>query len=332
MKIFNNYPLKNKNTFQIEYNAQNFIVIEHPEELLNIHKTIFSKSYYILGSGSNTLFLKVPQNIVHLQFKGIEIVNEDKNHVFVKVMAGEEWDNFVEYCVQHNWGGLENLSLIPGTAGAAPVQNVGAYGIEVKDALVELCAFNIKTGQFVIFNNKDCQFEYRNSFFKKHPQQWIIIHTTYKLTKNNHRFCLTYGNLQELIDINKTNLQEIRNTIINIRQAKLPDYKVFGNAGSFFKNPVVDSYKLSELKITFPQLPYYSIDDNNFKIPAAWLIEQAGLKNYRKGDVGTYLNQPLVIVNYGNATAQEIYDFSQLIIETIYQKFNIKLEIEVNIV
>ncbi len=247
-------------------------------------------------------------------------------------MAGKEWDSFVEYCVQHNWGGLENLTLIPGTTGAAPVQKVGAYAIEVKNALVELCAFNIKTNQFVIFNNKDCQFEYRNSFFKKHTQQWIIVHTTYTLTKNNHRFFLTYGNLQELIDINKTNLQEIRDTIINIRQAKLPDYKLFRNAGSFFKNPVVDSYKLSELKITFSQLPYYAIDDNYFKIPAAWPIEQAWFKNYRKGNVGTYFNQPLVIVNYSNTTSQETYDFSQFIIETIYQKFDIKLEIEVNIV
>jgi len=331
MKKFLNYPLENIHTFKVKGIIPQYIELESNNEIDIFFKSKFS-NYYILGGGSNVLFLNIPEIIIKLSTKGIKVIDENNDYVFVSAKAGEIWDDFVNYCVNRNWGGLENLSLIPGTVGASPIQNIGAHGVEIKDSFYKLTAVNLLNGQIKDFYKEECNFSYRDSYFKKNKnEKWLILEVVFKLTKNNHNYCLTYGDLKKEFANKEVSLKAIRETIIKRRQAKLPDPAILGNAGSFFKNPFITFQQLENIKNTFPDVPFFQ-EGQLYKIPAAWLIEKAGLKGLRKGNTGTYHLQPLVIVNYGEATAKEILYFSEYIVESVFNKFNIKLEREVNVI
>ncbi len=325
--------MKHLHTFGTDVYAPNLLVIENDDDLVKLLNDGFlQKDYYILGGGSNVLFLRVPEYVIVIRIKGIGVVDENEHFVWVRAKAGEIWDNFVGYCVEQNWGGLENLSLIPGTVGASPIQNIGAYGVEVKDTIQIVDAINLITFEKRKFTNNDCCFSYRNSYFKSSDEKWLITEVLFKLTKKNHRFVLNYGNLINELTGHTISLSTVRQRIIDIRKKKLPEPQLLGNAGSFFKNPIVDASVFNDLLPCYPDMPFFRTEDNKIKIPAAWLIEKAGLKGYRVGDTGTYPMQPLVIVNYGKATPQDIYHFSEIIVNKVFDKFKVKLEREVNVV
>lgn len=343
MQVHENYSLKKYNTFGIDATAKYFTTFSSAdtlEELLDRNKNIPSKM--ILGGGSNVLFTKDYDGLVlKNEVSGIKIVSEDEEFVFIKSGAGEVWHNFVMYCISNSFSGVENLSLIPGSVGASPMQNIGAYGVEIKDVFYELEAFYLEEKIIQKFSAKDCGFGYRESVFKKkYKNQFAILTVTYRLRKNPE-FNITYGAIEdELKKMNVENLsvKDISDAVIRIRTSKLPDPKVIGNAGSFFKNPVIGSHELHELhesrqlqRFTDGKVPSYKSDENHFKIPAGWLIEQCGWKGFRKGDAGCYDKQALVLVNYGNATGKEIYNLSEEIKISVKEKFGIELEREVNI-
>ena len=334
MQIQENISLKNYNTFGIDVKAKQFIEItslKDLKELLSIHK-----DFFILGGGSNLLLTKdIEKLVVHLNLKGIEIVREAENDIFVKVQAGENWHEFVLWCLDHDLGGVENMSLIPGNVGTAPIQNIGAYGIELKDSMFELEALEIKTGDVKIFKNQDCDFDYRNSVFKsKFKGRYIIINVTFKLTKQQHQLNSSYGAIQSELEknsIENPTIKDISKAVIAIRQSKLPDPKELGNSGSFFKNPVILTHQFRQLQHAFPDVPHYIVSETEVKVPAGWLVEQCGFKGKRYGDAGVHKNQALVLVNYGQATGKEIFELSKEIQEKVLEKFNVSLEAEVNI-
>lgn len=328
------------NTFKINVQAKlfaQFSTIEILEELLS-NQQINNQSLLVLGGGSNILFTKDFDGIVlKNELKGIELVHEDANHYYVKAAAGENWHSFVMHCVQHNYAGIENLSLIPGNVGASPIQNIGAYGVEIKDIFYSLEAYHIHENKMVQFSLQDCAFGYRDSVFKsKFKNQFIIISVTYRLHKQPF-LNTSYGAIeQELtqMGIQQLTIQAIAQAVINIRSAKLPNPTEIGNAGSFFKNPTIAASQLEILKNSFPNIPNYPSQHNHetvYKIAAGWLIEQCGWKGYRKNDAGCYNKQALVLVNYQNASGKEVYDLSEAIIQSVQNKFNITLEREVNI-
>lgn len=336
MKLFENISLKHYNTFGIDAIAKNFIEISSYNDLIEIVKSniLQNKNYYILGGGSNVLIIDDYDGVVlHPTFKGIEVKEKTDDFVFLKVYAGEVWDDFVDFCVKNNFGGIENLSLIPGNCGAAPVQNVGAFGVEIKDCIESVEMFNVLTGEFKTISKSDCQFGYRTSVFKNlYKHSWIISSTIYKLTVANHKHITHYGNLnEELKNFDEINLESIRKTVINIRTIKLPNPKEIGNAGSFFKNPIVLAKLANEIKSKFPDAPTYPISDNETKLAAGWLIEKCGWKGVKVGNVGVHNKQALVLVNYGNAKGNEIINLSKKIIESVFEKFGVKLEMEVNL-
>ena len=336
MQIQENISLKNYNTFGIEVKANQFIEINSSDKL---HALIaVNKDFFILSGGSNLLLTKdIEKLVIHLNTKGIEILTEvqNKNEVFVKVSAGENWHEFVLWCIDHDFGGIENMSLIPGNVGTSPIQNIGAYGIELKDTMYELEALEVATGALKTFSNAECEFGYRNSVFKNQLKgQFIITTVTFKLTKNKHQLNSSYGAIQ--LELEKNNIQnptikDISNAVIAIRQSKLPDPKELGNSGSFFKNPVILKHQFRQLQHKFPDVPHYIISDTEVKVPAGWLVEQCGFKGKRFGDAGVHKNQALVLVNYGSATGKEIFELSKLIQKTVFEKFDIALEAEVNI-
>jgi len=337
MQVHQKYSLKKYNTFGIDAIAKYFATFSSADtlgELLNNNKNVPSKM--ILGGGSNVLFTKDYDGLVlKNEVSGIQIISEDDEFVFIKAGAGEVWHRFVIYCISNNFCGVENLSLIPGNVGASPMQNIGAYGVEIKDVFYELEAFHLEENVIQKFSAKDCGFGYRESVFKKkYKNQFAILTVTYRLRKNPE-FNITYGAIEdELKKMNVENLsvKDISDAVIRIRTSKLPDPKVIGNAGSFFKNPVIGSHELHELqRFTDRKVPSYKSDENNFKIPAGWLIEQCGWKGFRKGDAGCYDKQALVLVNYGNATGKGVYDLSEEIKISVKEKFGIDLEREVNI-
>lgn len=340
MQVQENYSLRKYNTFGLPTIAKYFATFfseEKLKECLEENKSILSKM--ILGGGSNILFTKDFDGMVlKNEISGINIINEDDEFVYINAGAGLKWHRFAMFCVNHNFGGVENLSLIPGNVGASPMQNIGAYGVEIKDVFYELEAFHLKEKVKQKFSVKDCEFGYRESVFKnKYKDQFAILNVTYRL-KKKPVFNISYGAIET--ELQKKNVKElsvksISDAVISIRSSKLPDPKIIGNAGSFFKNPIIGSQELHEL-IEFKQLPdrrvpFYKIDEENFKIPAGWLIEQCGWKGFRKGEVGCYDKQALVLVNYGNATGKEIYNLSEEIKISVQEKFNIELEREVNI-
>ena len=335
MNIKENISLKEYNTFGIAVNAKRFISVDSVYQLQQLLKV--EKDLFLISGGSNMLLTKdIEKLVVHIDIKGISIDNEDENTACITVNAGENWHEFVLWCVSENYGGIENLSLIPGNVGTCPIQNIGAYGVEVKDTITKVEAVEIKTGKLVQFSNEDCNFGYRNSIFKNEVKgKYIITSVSFKLTKSNHNLNSSYGAINtELIakNITKPSLKDISEAVIAIRKSKLPDPKEIGNSGSFFKNPVIATTQFLELQKDFPTIPSYKISDTEVKVPAGWLIEQAGFKGKRFGNYGVHEKQALVLVNYGNATGKEIYQLAEKIKDTILSQFDIPLEIEVNII
>ncbi|MDP3352385.1 MAG: UDP-N-acetylmuramate dehydrogenase [Flavobacteriaceae bacterium] len=334
MNIQHNISLKPFNTFGINAIAQQFVEINSISELEEVIKK--KPSFFILGGGSNILFTQeIIPFVIKLNLKGIDILNYSNDDVFIKVHAGEDWHSFVLWCINNNFGGLENLSLIPGNAGAAPIQNIGAYGVEVKDVIEEVETLEINTLHQHLFKNSDCQFAYRNSIFKKELKgKHIITSVMFKLSNKNHTLNFEYGAISEELSskgITNPTIKDISEAVISIRESKLPNPKVIGNGGSFFKNPVTSISHFKELQIKYPSIPHYPISENEVKIPAGWLIEQAGFKGIKKGNTGVHSKQALVLVNYGNAKGIEILELAAEIQDSILKIFNISLEIEVNI-
>lgn len=333
--IRENYSLKAFNTFGIDQNAEYFAEIQTNDELIAILKSEQwqNKPYLILGGGSNILLCgDIKGLVIKINTKGIEhkISNND---VFVTAQAGEIWHDFVCKCVQNNWGGIENLSLIPGCVGASPIQNIGAYGVEVKDVIHNVEVLNIHTLTIENFNNSDCKFGYRESVFKnEYKGKYIVTSVTYKLTKNPS-INSSYGAINDILlrkNISNPTIADISNAIIEIRQSKLPDPKVIGNAGSFFKNPEVEEIVYSKIKESYPDVPSFQGTNNLIKVPAGWLIEKAGWKGRTFENYGVHKNQALVLVNYGNAKGIDIKNLASEIQNDVFIKFGIKLQNEVN--
>ena len=330
--------LKPYNTFGISALASQFIEISsvgHLKELIQ-NKSIEKGTCLILGGGSNILFTGDYQGIVlKNNIKGIHLLKENEDHVWIKVAGGEVWHDFVMYAIKNNWGGIENLSLIPGTVGAAPMQNIGAYGVEIKETFESLEAVDMVTGELITFNNSECKFGYRDSIFKNEVKgKYFITSVLFRLNKNPV-MNTSYGDIQNLLHewkITDPSINDVSKAVISIRQSKLPDPAVIGNAGSFFKNPVIDISHLESLKVTNPAIKFFTVPGNKVKIPAGWLIEQAGWKGKRMGNVGIHEKQALVLVNYGNGTGQELIDLAYSVIDSIDANFGIKLSPEVNIV
>ncbi|CAM3657603.1 UDP-N-acetylmuramate dehydrogenase [Flavobacterium gelidilacus] len=335
MNFQSNFQLKEYNTFGISAQAKEFIAVSNTTELASVLKT--NQDIFVLGGGSNMLLTQnIEKLVVHVNLKGIEIVNEDENFAWIKAQAGENWHEFVLWCIEHNFGGIENLSLIPGNVGTTPIQNIGAYGVEIKDTFDSCTAMKIDNQSIKSFDKATCKFGYRESVFKNElKNQYIITDVTFKLTKTNHKINTSYGAIDtELEKNNITNptLKEISNAVISIRQSKLPNPKELGNSGSFFKNPIILKADYDKAKQNHPEMPHYVVSETEVKVPAGWLIEQAGFKGKRFGDAGIHKNQALVLVNYGNATGQEILAVSRNIQDTIFKKFGIQIQAEVNVI
>lgn len=338
MKLLENISLKKLNTFGIDASCRYYLDINSIEDIKEYiqDKTLKGYKRLVLGGGSNLLFTKSFDGIVlKNNLKGIEIIKEDADHVYLKSAAGEIWHNFVLNSIDKGLGGIENLSLIPGCVGASPMQNIGAYGVEIKDTFHELEAINFDDGTIHKFNAKDCEFGYRESVFKhKLKDRFIICNVTFKLSKHPI-FNTSYGAIeQELqnMQVKELSLQAISNAVCAIRSSKLPNPAEIGNAGSFFKNPVIDAQKFEALKHLFPSIVGYKNNEKEVKLAAGWLIEQCGWKGFRSGDAGVHKNQALVLVNYKDATGDEIFLLSEKIIESVLLKFGVSLEREVNII
>lgn len=336
MQIEHNIALKPFNTFGIDVFAKHYISVKSISELKKVLSLNKYPEFFILGGGSNMLLTKdVEALVIHINLKGITILSQTEDFVLVQANAGENWHEFVLWCLNKDFGGLENMSLIPGNVGTAPIQNIGAYGIELKDSFVSCDALNIETKTIKTFNKEDCQFDYRNSVFKQQEKgKYIICNVTFKLSKNKHTLHTSYGSISEQLTemkIEQPTIQDVSNAVIKIRQSKLPDPKKIGNSGSFFKNPVISKKSYLKLKENFQDIPGYPVSETEIKVPAGWLIEKAGFKGKQFGNYGVHKNQALVLVNYGNAKGSDILGLSKLIQNTIITIFNISIEAEVNI-
>lgn len=341
MQIQENISLKPYNTFGLDVKAKLFSAFRNTAELSELLSITSREPNLILGGGSNILFTKSFDGLVlKNDIRGIEKVKEDNEYVYVNAGAGENWHQFVLYCIKNNWAGVENLSLIPGNIGASPMQNIGAYGVEIKEVFHELKAFHIQERTNYTFTLKDCEFGYRESVFKrKYKNEFVILNVTYRLSKIP-KFNISYGAIEhelEKMRLENLSIAAISKAVINIRSSKLPDPAQIGNAGSFFKNPSVGKEKFEGLKNEFPGIVGYENADHTTKLAAGWLIENSGpqpfisWKGYRHGDAGVHSKQALVLVNYGNANGNEIYDLSERIIQSVFKKFGVLLEREVNI-
>ena len=337
MEIESNFSLKKYNTFGIEAKASQFVAVHSVTELKSVLENNKTQKKFILGGGSNMLLTKdIDALVIHIDLKGKKIIKENNDFVWVEGQAGESWHEFVLWTIDQNFGGLENMSLIPGNVGTTPVQNIGAYGTEIKDTFASCEAMTIESQEMRTFTKEECRFGYRESIFKNEAKnQYVITSVVFKLTKINHKINTSYGDISsELAKNNITipTLKDISNAIIAIRQSKLPDPKVIGNAGSFFKNPSISREQFLEVQEKYPEMPNYPNADL-VKIPAGWLIEQCGWKGKQIGNVASHELQSLVIVNKtGRASGKEIFDFSTMIIESVKEKFGIELEREVNII
>ena len=337
MELLNNFSLKNFNTFGIEAKAKQFVAVQSIQDLRTILEENKSNKKFILGGGSNMLLTKdIEALVIHVDLKGKKVVKEDEDFVWVESQAGENWHEFVLWTIDQNFGGLENMSLIPGNVGTTPVQNIGAYGTEIKDTFVSCEAMAIENQETKTFTNQECHFGYRESIFKNEAKdQYIITSVIFKLTKRNHKINTSYGDIMgELTKNNIVNptLKDVSNAVIAIRKSKLPDPKELGNSGSFFKNPILLKSDFEKIHQKFPEMKYYEVSASEVKVPAGWLIEQAGLKGKRFGNAGIHKNQALVLVNYGGATGKEILEVSKHVQETILKTFGIAIEAEVNII
>jgi UDP-N-acetylmuramate dehydrogenase len=336
MLIEENKSLKNHNTFGIDSYARYFVSVETVDALKQALSAKPTSKLFVLGGGSNMLLTNnLDAFVLHINLKGIEVIQQNDDEVWVKAMAGENWHNFVQYCIKNDFGGLENLSLIPGNVGTAPIQNIGAYGVELKDTFVSCEALEIETLKERTFTKAECRFGYRNSIFKNEAKgKYIITSVTFRLTKRDHKTSISYGDIQHYLserNIDQPTIKNISEAVIAIRQSKLPDPNVLGNSGSFFKNPVVDTETFHEFRRKFPKAPFYEISPTEFKIPAGWLIENAGFKGKRFGDAGVHKNQALVLVNYGNATGAEIWQLAMDIQKKVKETTGIFIEPEVNV-
>jgi UDP-N-acetylmuramate dehydrogenase len=335
MQLTRNFSLKPYNTFGINVMAKYFAAFTNTTTLAEILENK-SQHKLILGGGSNVLFTKNYDGLVlKNEIAGIEKINEDNVHVYIRAGAGVGWHEFVLYCINNNFAGVENLSLIPGSVGASPMQNIGAYGVEIKDVFYELEAYNIEEKKLVTFSKSDCAFGYRESIFKnKYKGQFVITSVTFQLNKIP-KYNTSYGAIEtelEKMSVQLLSIKAISDAVINIRQSKLPDPKIIGNAGSFFKNPTIQNTLFEKLKNEFPNIVGYAVGENETKLAAAWLIEQCGWKGYRKGDTGCHEKQALVLVNYDNAMGDEILQLSEKIIDSVKLMFDVELHREVNIV
>lgn len=336
MKILENISLKKLNTFGIDAKAKLYTEISTENDFITLlsHEEYNQNKHFILGGGSNILLtadfdgLVIKNNI-----KGIKVIKEDENNIWVKANSGEIWHDFVLHCIAHNWGGVENLSLIPGTVGAAPMQNIGAYGVEIKDVFDSLSAIEKATSELKSFNTDECKFGYRESIFKNEIKgQFIITSVTFKLTKKDHALNVSYGAIKNTLDTISPTLKNISDVVIKIRQSKLPDPVEIGNSGSFFKNPTIDKLDFDKLKSKFKSMPGYQLPNNKMKVAAGWLIEQCGWKGKRLGNIGVHAKQALVLINYGEGKGEDIKILAQKIQKSVVDKFDIKLHPEVNFI
>jgi len=335
--IQHNISLKPYNTFGIDAKAKRFISITSVDDLKSVYATEGNSNKFILGGGSNMLLTKdIDALVLHINSKGKQILSQTEDNVLVEANAGENWHDFVLWTLENNFGGLENLSLIPGNVGTSPIQNIGAYGIELKDTFHSCNALNLETLNVETFRNADCKFDYRNSIFKQEAKgKYIILSVVFKLTSKNHILHTNYGAItSELkrMGISKPTIQEVSKAVISIRQSKLPDPKKIGNSGSFFKNPIIPKSAFLKLQDSFPNAPHYVISDHEVKVPAGWLIETAGFKGKTLGNYGVHKKQALVLVNYGGASGNDILKLSKLIQDTVLRLFEISIEAEVNII
>lgn len=337
MELVKNKSLKNYNTFGIAAKAKAFIQVATAQEIKQVLQKYNPEELFVLGGGSNMLLLEdLNKTVLHVNLKGIREHSRTDSHVELDIMAGENWHDTVMYCVHRNYGGIENLSLIPGNVGTAPIQNIGAYGVELKDVFVSCKAIHRATAKEITFSLADCQFGYRDSFFKRAGKdQYIITQVRLKLSLNKHKLHTDYGAIQSELaskNISNPNISDISKAVIAIRESKLPNPAKIGNSGSFFKNPVVNKEKFNTFRLANPHAPFYKVNEQEYKIPAGWLIEQAGFKGFRQGDAGVHKNQALVLVNYGNAKGLEIWNLALQIQQKVKEKFNIELQPEVNII
>lgn len=337
MKIEQKVSLKKYNTFGIDAKAAFFCEINTLKHLSDVLKRSEYPDKFILSGGSNMLLTRDIEGLVlHINLKGITVSQENEEAVLLKVMAGENWHELVLWTLAHNYGGLENMSLIPGNTGTSPIQNIGAYGVELKDVFVACEAMEISTQKIKTFSKETCHFGYRESYFKNEGKgKYIITSVTLKLTKKNHQLNTSYGSIDVALaknGIKNPTIKDISEAVIAIRSSKLPDPKVLGNSGSFFKNPIISNEDFELFSKKNPEAPYYKISDEAYKIPAGWLIEQCGFKGKRFGDAGIHVNQALVLVNYGNATGAEILELAHKIMKAVEEKFNIRILPEVNII
>lgn len=336
IKIKDNYSLKKYNTFGLEVKCSYFSVFSTVDELKEILVINKNQNYPIMfiGGGSNILFTKDFNGlVVQPQIRGVEITSDSAEHIDLRVGAGENWDDFVDFCVQHDWAGIENLSLIPGFVGTCPIQNIGAYGVEVKDSITKVETVEIASSKEHVFSNADCNFGYRDSIFKRELKgKHVITYVHFRLNKKPE-FVLNYGNLkEELQNYDSICLKNVRQAVITIRNSKLPKPEEMGNAGSFFKNPEVEMDVYEKIKQNYPMIPCYPQGKNKVKVPAGWLIEQSGWKGKNIANAGVHSKQALVLVNLGNATGNEVLHLANEIQKSVNQKFGIQLEMEVNIV
>jgi UDP-N-acetylmuramate dehydrogenase len=337
MQIQTNFSLKKYNTFGIEAKAKQFVAVHSNDELKSILEHHSSNKKFILGGGSNMLLTQdIDALVIHIDLKGKKIIKEDDDFVWVESQAGEVWHEFVLWTIEQNFGGLENMSLIPGNVGTTPVQNIGAYGTEIKDTFVSCEAMNIATQELKVFTKEECNFGYRESIFKHEAKdKFVITSVVFKLTKRNHKINTSYGDITKELENKKITiptLKDVSNAVIAIRQSKLPNPKELGNSGSFFKNPIIAKSEFEKVHALHPEMPHYVISETEVKIPAGWLIEKAGFKGKRFGDAGIHKNQALVLVNYGNATGQEILAVSRDVQATVLKEFGIAIEAEVNVI
>lgn len=337
--INNNLSIKEYNTFGVEAKCNLFFSYDSEKQIIDFLKKekeiVANNSILVLGEGSNTLFVNDFDGlIIHPNNRNFEINSQDANYFFITAGAGVHFDDLVAFCVENNIYGIENLSHIPGSVGASAVQNIGAYGVEAKDIIFSVKTIDAKTAKISVHNNEECEFAYRDSIFKQKLQDKIILSVTYRLNKQP-AFKLNYKGLHEELAKAATEpytIVDVRNAIINIRTAKLPDYKTIGNAGSFFTNPVISKEHHKKLANQYPNIPCYETDDNKCKIPAAFLIEQCGWKGKQINAVGVFEKQPLVIINLGGATGKDIMDFAETIKQNVADVFNIELNTEVKII
>jgi UDP-N-acetylmuramate dehydrogenase len=337
MNIIPNFSLKNHNTFGIKATAKEFVVIHSVEELKKVLYHFRNKKKFILGGGSNMLLTQdIDGLVIHIDLKGKKIIKENDDFVWIECMAGENWHEFVLWTINQNFGGLENMSLIPGNVGTTPIQNIGAYGVEIKDSFDYCEAIEIASQEKRYFTNENCHFGYRESIFKQEmANQYVITSVVFKLTKRNHKINISYGDISSQLtknNIQNPTLKDISNAVIAIRQSKLPDPKEIGNCGSFFKNPIIPRNLFNRIKENFPDIKHYDVSEEEVKVPAGWLIEHAGFKGKRFGDAGVHEKQALVLVNFGNATGKEILELARQIQRTVFKNYGIAIETEVNIV